>query len=841
AVSLHDSSPLYFTTAASSLVQSAIVIQAASRQPFSFTAMRLAGLLLLICAVRSEDVVVRYMHILSEIQSRFATTDVVSEIENTSGNETEVVYSAELPENAFIKYFYLERDGIITQGVIKGKEDALIDFEEAKKTKKSAAHIRESNNNIFELKLALAPHAKIGFNLTYQEVLHKKNFMYKHIVNVKSNLPVKELEVNILIADKHNFSTIHVPQYEDGIGALPVDVLMARPKDDGVIMQAATDETGSIAYMSYDPRQKFSNGQLVVLYNTTEPKDVTELQVVNGYFFHQYSPSDDSIPVANKTVIFVLDKSGSMKGNKLKQMKEAMMEILDEINENDRVNIISFDKNVYRWRDEAITLNVDTKREAKKFVEDITAGGGTNLALAVQEGLELLNRAELNRSSFMPSIMLLTDGQPTVGMKAHKEIVEHVNTLGHNYSVNSISFGNDADYSLMKKLGGREEPFGIARRIFENADAQIQIAGFYNEIAYPLLKNIKIAYLDESVDVSTVIAAGETNYFYSGDDFVQLGKLADSPDAPSTSFSVDVETESANGIEIAKTEVTPSSGCIEADLISQLDDVETRNIQVCSKKEDPTIGNFIERMWAHLTIQKYEKLKDSQTRSEAERKNVATMIKKLSLKYGFVSSQTSMIVVLDESGEELPLEERDFEEAQLEHPTTGAETQNLQGSDLSDIFRAPFKASSLVFSDDCRIHVILLVDRVFRRKISAIRAARIVSDLSQSLPENTTLTVGDINADRWIVIQGGKEEKLFEIVATNKGIRQHLIIISEFAANMDRPFEYLRSLSPAFNKISIAKTSSSLNTNELIKLRQLGKANIMKSADALSLAATMTC
>lgn len=54
-------------------------------------------------------------------------------------------------------------------------------------------------------------------------------------------------------------------------------------EDEGVIMQAATDETGSIVYMSYDPRQKFSNGQLVVLYNTTEPKDVTELQVVSQW------------------------------------------------------------------------------------------------------------------------------------------------------------------------------------------------------------------------------------------------------------------------------------------------------------------------------------------------------------------------------------------------------------------------------------------------------------------------------------------------------------------------------------------------------------------------------
>ncbi|GMT36049.1 hypothetical protein PFISCL1PPCAC_27346 [Pristionchus fissidentatus] len=625
--------------------------------------MRLLTLVFLLGTVKADDVVVRYMHILSEIQSRFATTDVVSEIENTTGNQTEVVYFAELPENAFIKSFYLERDGIITQGLIKGKEDAADDFEQAKKQNKSAAHIRESNNNQFELKVALAPHAKIGFNLTYQEVLHKKNHMYKHVLNVKSNLPVKELEVNVLIADKHNFSMIHVPQYADGIGALPINVLLDRPKDEGVIMQAATDESGSIVYMSYDPRQKFANGQLVVLYNTTEPKDVEELQVVNGYFLHQYSPSDDSLPTANKTVIFVLDKSGSMKGNKLKQMKEAMLEVLDEIGESDRVNIISFDKNAYRWRDEAIILNVETKQEAKQFIENMKAGGGTNLALAVQEGLALLDRAEHSQASFMPSLMLLTDGQPTIGMRAHKEIIEHVNSLGHNYSINSISFGTDADYPLMKALGGREKPFGIARRIFENADATIQIAGFYNEIAYPLLKNIKIAYLDESVDVSTVIAAGETDYLYRGDELVQIGKLSDGPVA---AFSVDVEQETPNGIEISKTEVKPSSGCIEADLIAQLDDVTARNIQVCSKKEDPTIGNFIERMWAHLTVQKYEKLKDSQTRTEAERKNVATMIKKLSLKYGFVSSQTSMVVVLDESGEELPLEEREFEESQLD-------------------------------------------------------------------------------------------------------------------------------------------------------------------------------
>lgn len=45
-----------------------------------------------------------------------------------------------------------------------------------------------SNNKNFELRVALAPLAKIGFNLTYQEVLQKKGYMYKHVINAKSEL-----------------------------------------------------------------------------------------------------------------------------------------------------------------------------------------------------------------------------------------------------------------------------------------------------------------------------------------------------------------------------------------------------------------------------------------------------------------------------------------------------------------------------------------------------------------------------------------------------------------------------------------------------------------------------
>lgn len=43
-----------------------------------------------------------------------------------------------------------------------------------------------------------------------------------------------------------------------------------------------------------------------------------------------------------KDIVFVLDKSGSMIGEKIQQLKDAMVEILDDLQPEDRFNIITF-------------------------------------------------------------------------------------------------------------------------------------------------------------------------------------------------------------------------------------------------------------------------------------------------------------------------------------------------------------------------------------------------------------------------------------------------------------------------------------------------------------------
>lgn len=59
---------------------------------------------------------------------------------------------------------------------------------------------------------------------------------------------------------------------------------------------------------------------------------------------HFFAPVD--LPPLPKHVIFVLDVSGSMSGRKLRQLKEAMATILDDLNRGDLFSIVVFSEKV---------------------------------------------------------------------------------------------------------------------------------------------------------------------------------------------------------------------------------------------------------------------------------------------------------------------------------------------------------------------------------------------------------------------------------------------------------------------------------------------------------------
>jgi len=139
--------------------------------------------------------------------------------------------------------------------------------------------------------------------------------------------------------------------------------------------------------------------------NVVEVMDQTQLIYVLTEVAPEAMISNVRLPL---NFALVLDRSGSMTGEKLRTMKQAVSHIIDQLNEQDILSIVTFES-----RSEVLVGSqpVRDKNALKRMVEKIRDGGGTNVAPALATALRLVSQhANDDRVS---RIILLTDGEAT--------------------------------------------------------------------------------------------------------------------------------------------------------------------------------------------------------------------------------------------------------------------------------------------------------------------------------------------------------------------------------------------------------------------------------------------
>lgn len=89
---------------------------------------------------------------------------------------------------------------------------------------------------------------------------------------------------------------------------------------------------------------------------------------------HHISP--EGIPITRKNVIFVIDVSGSMSGNKLTQTKSALNTIIGEVRDFDMFSIITFSNTIQTWETSLVSATTTKKEKALKYIRRLDADGG---------------------------------------------------------------------------------------------------------------------------------------------------------------------------------------------------------------------------------------------------------------------------------------------------------------------------------------------------------------------------------------------------------------------------------------------------------------------------------
>jgi hypothetical protein len=191
------------------------------------------------------------------------------------------------------------------------------------------------------------------------------------------------------------------------------------------------------------------------------------------------------------------------------------------------------------------------------------------------KGITFLNTAE-DDTKRMKLIVFLTDGQAESGRDFILKNVKNANSKG--VAIFSLAFGNNADYTFIKKLAVNNR--GIARKIFEDSDASLQIKGFFDEISSSALQNVTFKYLGNNEDILENATQMNFNTFFNGKELVIAGKLSED-DVKVVDLVV-----TGNGVD----------GHVKLTLES---DIET-NIPELTKEGDFT--KITERIWAYLTI-----------------------------------------------------------------------------------------------------------------------------------------------------------------------------------------------------------------------------------------------
>uniref|UniRef100_UPI0037E95826 inter-alpha-trypsin inhibitor heavy chain H3-like n=1 Tax=Semicossyphus pulcher TaxID=241346 RepID=UPI0037E95826 len=565
----------------------------------------LFGLLLALVTTlpNKDDWDIYSFHINSTVSSRYATTVITSRVANRMEESKEIEFHVRIPKNAFITKFRMFIDGEPYDGVVKAKEAAKEQYAHAVSLGQSAGIVSSVGRTLEEFKTSVnvAAHKKVTFELTYEELLKRRLGKYELQIHARPMQPVKDFKVDVHINEKSGINFMEVK------GGLSTNALA------NAITKTLADTQAWVYFYPTEDQQKACdgcgdqgmNGDLVIVYDVNRDSSLGDIKRSSGYFVHHFAPSN--LPRIPKNVVFVIDQSGSMHGRKMHQTRIALLHILNDLAKEDFFGLITFDSSIFHWKRELLQANEQNLASAKAFAREIRDRGATDINAAVLEGARMLNVNPREGSASI--LILLTDGDPTSGVTDIKVIQSNVRkAIAGKFPLYCLGFGFDVNFEFLEKMSLQNN--GVARRIYEDSDADLQLKGFYEEVATPLLTDVIMIY-EGGVNLT------QTNFsqYYNGSEIVVAGQISDN----------DIETFTPQVVAIS------------------------RNTRVVFSNTNATVeatgtvsDSHIQRVWAYLTVKQL--LEKELQLSGPERESAKKEALELSLKYSFVTPLTSMVV-----------------------------------------------------------------------------------------------------------------------------------------------------------------------------------------------------
>jgi Ca-activated chloride channel homolog len=465
------------------------------------------------CIVRREQPVqVTEVIGLVDIVDQVAVTTIEIRLKNPSRRRQEAELIMPVPEGAVIRGFTFQGAGKEPSAQVLPKEEAKRIYDQL------VAKIKDP---------ALLEFA--GYNLVRSSVFpveangtQKVRLTYEHILPIDGNridyiLPRSEMldykvpwKVSVKIKSARPVSTIYSPSHElkekrITSNEVLVEIAQSSCKDPGAFrLSILMQENGVTATMLSYPNPKVGGGYFLLL-GGLPPKLAQK--------------SQDAI---QREIILVIDRSGSMNGEKIEQAREAALQIIAGLNDGENFNIVIYNNTVEMFSQKPVAKNDKYEKAAREYIKGIRATGGTNIHDALLETLR-----QKPTEGALPIVLFLTDGLPTVGNTSEVAIRNvAMKSNPHKRRIFTFGVGVDVNAPLLEKIA--DETRAKATFVLPKEDVEVKVGQVFRRLSGPIL-----AYpILEIRDANGEPAAGRTRDIipailpdlYDGDQFVLLGQ-----------------------------------------------------------------------------------------------------------------------------------------------------------------------------------------------------------------------------------------------------------------------------------------------------------------------------
>ncbi len=537
----------------------------------------------------------------AQVRDQAAQVQISQVFENVGSQTIEASLYFPLPDSATISGLTLLVDGKELPGKLLPKDEAKRIYEETVRRQRDPALLEYIGQGLYQTSVFPIPaRATRKVEIRYTQLLVKDtgliDFSLPLGTNKFSSRPIDKLDVTVRIEATDAIKTIHSPSHRMDI---------ERPDSNRAVCKLSlTSVHAPDDFRLLYGTQNGLVGMNVVSYRPNPNED--------GYFLLLASPEVKSAMEnkVDKTIVVVVDKSGSMSGAKIEQAREALKFVVRQLRPGDTFNIVAYDSNVETFRPELQRADEASVKAAVGYAEGLFAGGGTNIDGALQTALKML--ADKSRPNY---VLFLTDGLPTIGETNELNIAKNAglaNTVGAR--VFSFGVGYDVNSRLLDRVS--RDLRGQSVYVKPNENIESQVAVLYNKIGSPLLTDLALAWefdqplaADAAAAISRVYPKQLTDLF-QGEQIVMVGRYK------------------ANGT--AKITLTGS--------ITGEKRTFTFPATMVSQSSNETHG-FVEKLWATRRIG--EIIDELDLRGQ--NKELVDELVQLSLKHGILTPYTSFL------------------------------------------------------------------------------------------------------------------------------------------------------------------------------------------------------